>query len=57
MAAAPGRRRAAGLGGRARLASSFRPIDPACIFSEGGEVMKLHIEGFLTIPIPGIKIV
>ena len=26
------------------------PVHPAGIFSEGGEVMKLHIEGSLTIP-------
>ena len=31
------------------------PPDPAGLFSEGGEVIKLHIEGSLTIPITGIK--
>ena len=31
------------------------PTDPAALFSEGGEVMKLHIEGSLMIPKPGIK--
>ena len=30
------------------------PPDPAGFFSEGGEVIKLHIEGFLTIPTAGI---
>ena len=31
------------------------PPDPAGLFSEGSEVMKLHIEGSLTIYKPGIK--
>ena len=31
------------------------PPDPAALFSEGGEVIKLHIEGSLTIPAPDIK--
>ena len=29
--------------------------DPAAIFSEGGEVINLHIEGSLTILAPGLK--
>ena len=29
--------------------------DPAGLFSEGGEVMKLRIIGSITIPKPGIK--
>ena len=32
-----------------------RPPYPAGLFSEGGEVIKLRIEGSLTIPIPEIK--
>ena len=31
------------------------PPDPAGLFSEGGEVIKLHMEGSLTISRPGIK--
>ena len=31
------------------------PARLARLFSEGGEVMKLHIEGSLTIPTPGSK--
>ena len=31
------------------------PPDPAALFSEGGEVINLHIEGSLTIPKSGIK--
>ena len=29
--------------------------EPAGLFSEGGEVIKLHIEGSITIPTTGIK--
>ena len=31
------------------------PPDSAALFSEGGEAIKLHIEGSLTIPKPGIQ--
>ena len=36
-------------------ASGDSPPDPAGLFSEGGEVITLHIEGSLTIPVTGIK--
>ena len=34
---------------------AVRPSDPAGLFSEGGDVIKLHIKGSLTIPKPDIK--
>ena len=33
------------------------PLDPAGLFSEGAEAIKLRIEGSLTIPETGIKMV
>ena len=33
---------------------SCDPPDPVGLFSEGGEVIKLHVEGSLTIPRAGI---
>ena len=36
-------------------AAAATPPDPAGLFSEGGEVIQLHIDGSLTIPTTGIK--
>ena len=42
-------------GAGVRAQPGLPPPDPAGFFSEGGEVIKLYIEGSLMIPIPGIK--
>ena len=46
-----GRCRRGRLGTKRVLRTRNLPPDPAGLFSEGGEVIKLHIEGSLTIPI------
>ena len=44
-----------GAGCAGGVRASALPPDPADIFSEGGEAIKLHIGGSLTIPTAGIK--
>ena len=42
---------------RFRVGNTQHTPDPTGLFSEGGEVIKLHIEGSLTIPKPGTCII